>query len=58
MFILLFSSLTHTYRLQEAEREKLETIRTMMVDDMRTKGVDEKYFGEMLTLDIKKILSH
>jgi hypothetical protein len=30
----------------------------MMVDDMRTKGVDEKYFGEMLTLDIKKILSH
>jgi hypothetical protein len=26
----------------------------MMVDDMRTKGVDEKYFGEMLTTHMKK----
>ena len=29
-----------------------------MVEDMKAKGVDEKYFGEMLTLDIKKVLSH
>lgn len=40
-----------------AERDKLESIRTMMVEDMRAKGVNEKYFGEVLTLDIEKILT-
>lgn len=54
LFILIHSF----HDFQEAEREKLETIRTMMVEDMKAKGVDEKYFGEMLTLDIKKVLSH
>jgi hypothetical protein len=29
----------------------------MMVEDMRAKGVNEKYFGEVLTLDIEKILT-
>lgn len=47
-----------SHDFQDAEREKLETIRTMMVEDMKAKGVDEKYFTEMLTLDIKKVLSH
>jgi len=28
-----------------------------MVEDMREKGVNEKYFAEMLTLDIGSILT-
>jgi hypothetical protein len=27
-----------------------------MVADMKAKGVNEKYFGEMMTVDIKKLL--
>jgi hypothetical protein len=26
-----------------------------MVADMKAKGVNEKYFGEMMTVDIKKL---
>mmetsp|Transcript_9391 Transcript_9391/g.10930 ORF Transcript_9391/g.10930 Transcript_9391/m.10930 type:complete len:467 (+) Transcript_9391:99-1499(+) len=40
----------------DAEHVKLESIREKMVEEMRTKGVDEKYFGEMLTFDIDKLL--
>lgn len=47
----------HFYFRKAAEREKLEGIRARMVADMRAKGVNEKYFGEVLTLDIEKILT-
>ena len=40
----------------ESERNKLEAIRSNMVADMRVKGVNEKYFKEMLTLDLGKML--
>lgn len=42
--------------MMERERARLEAIRTKMVEDMRAKGVKEKYFSEMLSLDIEKFL--
>ena len=39
------------------ERAKLEAIRDKMVNDMRKKGIDERYFGEMTSLDINKYLA-
>ncbi|KAL7543051.1 hypothetical protein ACHAXR_012743 [Thalassiosira sp. AJA248-18] len=36
------------------EREKLEAVRAKMVNDMRNRGIDERYFGEMTSLDINK----
>jgi len=38
------------------ERAKLEAVRDKMVNDMKTKGIDERYFGEMTSLDINKYL--
>ncbi len=38
------------------EKEKLEAIREKMVQDLRLQGVDERYFVEMTSLDIQKIL--
>jgi len=38
------------------ERAKLEAIRDKIVQDMKLKGVNEKYFGEMRSLDIEKFL--
>ncbi len=35
---------------------KLETFREKMVADMKSKGINDKYFGEMMTIDIKKLL--
>ncbi|KAL3781917.1 hypothetical protein ACHAW5_003793 [Stephanodiscus triporus] len=34
------------------ERVKLEAIRDKMVRDMKSKGIDERYFGEITSLDI------
>ncbi|KAL7554611.1 hypothetical protein ACHAWF_018113 [Thalassiosira exigua] len=36
------------------ERAKLEAVREKMVQDMRARGIDERYFGEMTSLDINK----
>jgi len=36
------------------ERVKLEAVREKMVRDMKIKGIDERYFGEMTSLDINK----
>ena len=44
--------------IQAYEQETLENIRGEMVADMRDKGVNEKYLAEMLTLNIKKMLSN
>lgn len=41
---------------KEIERTKLEAIRDKMVSDMKAKGVNEKYFGEMKSMDIDKFL--
>lgn len=38
------------------ENTKLTSIREKMMVDMKSKGINEKYFGEMKSLDIKKIL--
>jgi hypothetical protein len=38
------------------ELSKLQSMRENMVEDMKTKGVKDKYFGEMKTIDIKKLL--
>eukprot|EP00551_Chaetoceros_affinis_P019765 CAMPEP_0203741922 /NCGR_PEP_ID=MMETSP0092-20131115/55512_1 /ASSEMBLY_ACC=CAM_ASM_001090 /TAXON_ID=426623 /ORGANISM="Chaetoceros affinis, Strain CCMP159" /LENGTH=117 /DNA_ID=CAMNT_0050628871 /DNA_START=120 /DNA_END=473 /DNA_ORIENTATION=+ len=40
----------------DAELIKLETFREKMVSDMKSKGINDKYFGEMMTIDIKKLL--
>ncbi|KAL3801915.1 hypothetical protein ACHAWO_010687 [Cyclotella atomus] len=40
----------------EVDRAKLEAVRAKIVEDMRLKGVDERYYGEMLSLDINKYL--
>lgn len=40
----------------EEDRVKLEAVREKMVEDMRAKGIDERYYGEMLSLDIGKFL--
>lgn len=42
--------------LQAEERAKLEGIRDKMVADMKAKGINERYYGEMLNVDINKIL--
>lgn len=39
-----------------AEHAKLEKFREGMVEEMKSKGVNEKYFCEMKTIDIKKLL--
>jgi hypothetical protein len=38
------------------ERSAIEKIRGDMVEDMKLRGVDKKYFGEMLSLDVEKCL--
>eukprot|EP00970_Alexandrium_tamarense_P009094 scaffold1795_cov187-Alexandrium_tamarense.AAC.12 len=38
------------------EKAKLEAMREKMVQDMKIKGIDERYFGEMTSLDINKYL--
>jgi hypothetical protein len=38
------------------EKVKLEAVREKMVEDMRGNGIDERYFGEMISLDINKFL--
>jgi len=38
------------------ERKTIEKIRLDMVEDMKLRGVDKKYFGEMLSLDVEKCL--
>merc|ERR1712194_48023 len=38
------------------ERAKLEAVREKMVGDMKLKGIDERYFGEMTSFDINKFL--
>ncbi len=38
-----------------AERIKLLAIRDKMVDDMRKKGIDERYLSEMMSIDIAKL---
>lgn len=40
----------------EEDRVKLEAVRAKMVEDMKAKGVDERYYGEMMSLDINKYL--
>ena len=40
----------------EEDRVKLEAVRAKMVDDMKAKGIDERYWGEMMSLDINKFL--
>ena len=37
------------------ERIKLFAIRDKMVDDMKKKGIDEKYLSEMMNIDIAKL---
>ena len=38
------------------ERAKLEGIRDKMVADMKAKGINERYYGEMLNVDINRML--
>ena len=40
----------------EEDRVKLEAVRAKMIDDMKAKGIDERYWGEMMSLDINKFL--
>ena len=40
---------------QAEERAKLEAVRDQMVRDMKSKGIDERYFGEITSLDIGRI---
>lgn len=40
---------------QVEEREKLEAVRDKFVKDMKSKGIDERYFSEMTNLDIGHI---
>eukprot|EP00956_Cyclotella_meneghiniana_P021526 scaffold39329_cov28-Cyclotella_meneghiniana.AAC.1 len=40
----------------EEDRIKMEAVREKMVQGMRAKGIDEKYYGEMMSLDISKFL--
>jgi hypothetical protein len=48
----------HTYCVtsQAEEIAQLEGVRDKMVEDMRKLGIDEKYFGEMISLDINSHL--
>jgi hypothetical protein len=39
-----------------AEETRLKVIRDMMVSDLESKGVGEKYLAEMKNLDIGKLL--
>jgi hypothetical protein len=41
--------------LQAEERERLEAIREKMVNEMKAKGIDDKYFGEIASLDIDRL---
>lgn len=52
----IFSHHLLSISLKDMERLKLEKFRQEMVEDMKEKGVNEKYFGEMKTIDIKKLL--
>ncbi|KAL7521266.1 hypothetical protein ACHAWX_005941 [Stephanocyclus meneghinianus] len=38
------------------EKEKLEAARAKMIEDMKMNGIDERYFGEIMSLDINKFL--
>ena len=40
---------------QAEERAKLEAARDKMVRDMKSKGIDERYFGELTSLYIGRI---
>mmetsp|Transcript_28961 Transcript_28961/g.35226 ORF Transcript_28961/g.35226 Transcript_28961/m.35226 type:complete len:507 (-) Transcript_28961:164-1684(-) len=40
----------------KSEKEKLEQIRDRMVQEMKDKGINEKYFCEMKSIDIEKFL--
>lgn len=42
-------------RIQADERAKLEAIREKMVNEMKAKGIDDKYFGEIASLDIDRL---
>lgn len=48
--------LYHTLPKQNTERVKLEKFREDMIADMKAKGVNDKYFGEMKAIDVKKLL--
>ena len=37
------------------ERIKLLAIRDKMVDDMKKKGIDDRYLSEMMSIDIAKL---
>lgn len=38
------------------ERAKLEGLRDKMIADMKARGINERYYGEMLALDISKLM--
>ena len=40
---------------QAEERAKLEAVRDKMVLDLKSKGIDERYLGEITSLDIGRI---
>lgn len=49
--IILTSRLSQIF-----EKEKLEAARAKMIEDMKMNGIDERYFGEIMSLDINKFL--
>jgi len=53
IFVLIVYSLCN---FKEMELIKLCAVRDKMVADMKAKGVSEKYFGEMKSMDIEKFL--
>jgi hypothetical protein len=55
--ILMHHVLLHLLLLQAADRKKFESIRDQMVNDMRSEGLKEIYFAEMLHLDFDKMLT-
>lgn len=53
----LFNISNFSFTLSKAEeRAKLEGIRDKMVADMKAKGINERYYGEMLNVDINRML--
>lgn len=40
---------------QANERAKLEAVREKMLNEMKTRGIDSKYFGEIASLDIDRL---
>jgi hypothetical protein len=46
-----------TLFLQAADRKKFESIRDQMVNEMRSEGLKETYFAEMLQIDFDKMLT-